>query len=123
MRNNHTLNHTLKKENVMEGINKTALLIVVLFSFVCCGLLVSGTVFAGEQKTCPIMKGNPIDKKVYTDSDGKRVYFCCAGCIDVFKKDPAKLMKEMESQGIELEKVAAVTEKKESSEGHEGHNH
>jgi hypothetical protein len=32
-------------------------------------------------------------------------------------------MKEMESQGIELEKVAAVTEKKESNDDHEGHNH
>ncbi|MCP4612591.1 MAG: DUF2959 domain-containing protein [Planctomycetes bacterium] len=37
--------------------------------------------------------------------------------------DIATLIKEMEAQGIELEKVAAATEKKESNEGHEGHNH
>ena len=107
----------------MKGIKKAALLFVVLFSFVCCGLFGSEPVQAGEQKTCPIMKGNPIDKKVYADHDGKRVFFCCGGCINTFKKDPAKLMKEMESQGIELEKVAAATEKKESNEDHESHNH
>ena len=107
----------------MKGTKKAALLLVVLFSFVCCGLFGSEQVQAGEQKTCPIMKGNPIDKKVYADSDGKRVFFCCTGCINVFKKDPAKLIKEMEAQGIELEKVAAATETKKSNDGHEGHNH
>ena len=28
------------------------------------------------QTTCPVM-GNPINKDIYADYSGKRVYFCC----------------------------------------------
>jgi YHS domain-containing protein len=54
------------------------------------------------QTTCPVM-GGKIDKKVFTDYDGKRVYFCCPGCIDTFKKDPAKYLKKMQEAGEEPE--------------------
>jgi YHS domain-containing protein len=47
-----------------------------------------------SQKTCPVM-GGPIDPKVYTDYQGKRVYFCCPSCIDDFKKDPAKYLAKL----------------------------
>lgn len=43
-----------------------------------------------EQKTCPIMDGNPINKAVYTEHEGKKVYFCCPACIKKFKADPEK---------------------------------
>ena len=39
------------------------------------------------QKTCPIM-GNPVNKEVFTEHKGKKVYFCCAGCIDKFNAKP-----------------------------------
>ena len=42
-----------------------------------------------EQTTCPIM-GNPINKELFVEYKGKKVYFCCAGCIDKFKEDPEK---------------------------------
>lgn len=42
-----------------------------------------------EQTTCPLM-GLPIDKNVYTEYKGKRVYFCCPGCIAGFKENPEK---------------------------------
>ena len=35
------------------------------------------------QKTCPVM-GGEINKETYSDYDGKRVYFCCPGCIGEF---------------------------------------
>ena len=60
---------------------------------------VSGTI---EQTTCPVM-GNPIDKNVSTDYNGKRVYFCCPMCIDKFKSEPEKYMKKMESEGVKLD--------------------
>ena len=41
------------------------------------------------QKTCPIM-GNPINKKIFIEHNGKKVYFCCPDCIDKFKADPEK---------------------------------
>lgn len=55
------------------------------------------------QTVCPVLAGN-IDKKVYVDYQGKRVYFCCKGCDAEFKKDPEKYMKKIQEQGINLEK-------------------
>jgi len=57
-----------------------------------------------KQTLCPVM-GGEINKELYSDHDGKRVYFCCAMCKPIFEKDPAKYIKEMEAKGIELEKV------------------
>ena len=59
---------------------------------------------AAEQTTCPVM-GGTINKHVYADYQGKRIYFCCAGCIETFQKDPEKYIKQMESAGVELEKT------------------
>ena len=53
------------------------------------------------QTLCPIM-GGKINKKVFADYKGKRVYFCCAGCISKFNKEPEKFVKKMEAQGIAL---------------------
>jgi YHS domain-containing protein len=58
------------------------------------------------QTSCPVM-GGQIVKTIYADHDGKRVYFCCAGCETKFKQDPAKYIKEMEEKGIVLAKTPA----------------
>lgn len=82
------------------------------------------TASAGKaQTTCPIMKGNPINRSIYVDHEGKRVYFCCAGCPETFKKDPEKYMEEFREQGIELEDAppAAGSGAPGSHEGHEMH--
>jgi YHS domain-containing protein len=47
------------------------------------------------QTICPVM-GGKISKNVYADFEGKRVYFCCKGCIPEFNRDPAKYMKKLE---------------------------
>jgi YHS domain-containing protein len=72
---------------------------------------VSSPIFAADasgkgtpQTLCPIL-GGKIDKKVYVDYKGKRVYFCCASCKDDFNKDPDKYIKQMEDKGITLEKA------------------
>jgi len=46
------------------------------------------------QTVCPVM-GGPIDKSFYTDYEGRRVYFCCQACVDAFKKDPQKYLKNL----------------------------
>ncbi|HNS22154.1 MAG TPA: efflux RND transporter periplasmic adaptor subunit [Sedimentisphaerales bacterium] len=43
-----------------------------------------------EQKTCPVMEGNPIDPSIFVEYKGKRVYFCCRGCDKKFLADPEK---------------------------------
>lgn len=54
------------------------------------------------QTTCPVM-GGAIDKEQFVDVKGKRVYVCCAGCIDAVKKDPDKYLKKMADEGITVE--------------------
>ncbi len=48
-----------------------------------------------NQRLCPVMEGMPIDKNIYVDHDGKRVYFCCAGCVSAFEADPEKYMEKL----------------------------
>lgn len=66
--------------------------------------------FAGAQTTkkapaapttivCAVMGGKKLDiasatsKHMYADYKGKRYFFCCGGCPEAFKKDPAKYSK------------------------------
>ena len=56
------------------------------------------------QATCPVM-GGAINKELYVDYGGKRVYVCCQGCIAPIQKDPAKYIKALEEQGVTLEVV------------------
>jgi YHS domain-containing protein len=54
------------------------------------------------QSTCPV-QGGPIDKTLYVDCQGKRIYVCCAGCLNEVKKDPAKYIKKIEKAGQSVE--------------------
>lgn len=58
-----------------------------------------------EQTTCPVMEGGKINKKLYVDANGKRIYVCCGGCIAEVKKDPAKYIEKLEKAGVVLEKA------------------
>ncbi len=51
-------------------------------------------VHTAEQTACPIM-GTAIDKNVYTEYKGKKVYFCCAGCETPFLKSPEKYLSKL----------------------------
>ncbi len=42
-------------------------------------------------KICPV-EGGDIDPEVTVKHEGKTVAFCCAGCDETFKKDPAKYL-------------------------------
>lgn len=46
---------------------------------------------AGGQTMCPV-SGHEIDLAVYTEHEGKKVYFCCDACIEDFKKNPDKYL-------------------------------
>ncbi len=47
-----------------------------------------------EQTTCPVM-GGKINKNVFTEYKGKKVYFCCPGCDSKFKADPEKYISKL----------------------------
>jgi len=89
----------LKKENAMPKPKKFVLLTVMM-------LFAAGSVMvthlpaeAKSQTTCPVMGGN-IDKNIYADYQGKRIYFCCKGCDEEFKKNPEKYLKKLEVEGV-----------------------
>ena len=62
------------------------------------GTMVQNTVAAAgetiEQTICPVMK-NPIDKDVYVEYQGKKVYFCCEDCKETFAKNPEEYIKDL----------------------------
>lgn len=39
------------------------------------------------QVVCPVT-GKKLNKKMFTEADGRKVYFCCGGCVKKFEKDP-----------------------------------
>lgn len=47
-----------------------------------------------EQTICPVMKG-AINKNLFTEYKGKKVYFCCAGCKGKFEKEPEKYIAKL----------------------------
>jgi YHS domain-containing protein len=49
----------------------------------------------GKSAECPVMgsKFEVGDLTSVIDYEGKNYYFCCAGCPDMFRKDPEKYMK------------------------------
>ena len=57
------------------------------------------------QTRCPVM-GGAINREIYTDYHGMRIYFCCAGCDGEFKSDPEKYLAQMRAEGIEPEKLS-----------------
>jgi YHS domain-containing protein len=71
------------------------------------------------QQYCPIT-GEKIDKSVYVDYQGKRIYFCCAACKPAFLKDPEKVLKEMQDKGVVLEPSPAAETKPAPEQGGSG---
>jgi YHS domain-containing protein len=49
---------------------------------------------AAEQTTCPVM-GGAIDKTIFVEYKGKKVYFCCKGCPQTFLANPEKYLAKL----------------------------
>ena len=48
-----------------------------------------------EQTTCPVMDGNKINKNVFVEYKGKKVYFCCEDCKAKFLAEPEKYVAKL----------------------------
>ncbi|MHC1727482.1 MAG: YHS domain-containing protein [Syntrophobacteraceae bacterium] len=83
---------------------KFVVLFAVTFGLLSLGWGMAGVATAAPQTKCPVMSLK-VDDKTYVDYQGKRVRFCCPGCVDTFKKEPDKYMKKMEAEGVTLEKA------------------
>ncbi len=51
-------------------------------------------VAAVEQTLCPVLEGK-IDKNVFVEYKGKKVYFCCADCKAKFQAEPEKYIAKL----------------------------
>lgn len=91
-------------------MKKKTLIIVATAIVISLGI---GSALAQEavpnQKLCPVM-GSPINKDVFTDYNGMRIYFCCAGCDETFTSDPDTYLAKMKKAGVVLEKTP-ITQK------------
>jgi hypothetical protein len=59
---------------------------------------------AKPQTKCPIT-GNPIDKTLFVDAEGFRIYLCCKGCVDKVTADPKAAIAKIRANGEEPAKV------------------
>jgi YHS domain-containing protein len=80
-------------------------LVLVLFTFIGCKKKSEPTTKApveveetvesvSEQKTCPVM-GGAINKDLYVEYRGEKVYFCCKGCEKTFLDNPEKYLSKL----------------------------
>lgn len=63
-------------------------------------LSVSGIAFVWGQpildnSICPVLQDEPVDREIFTDYSGKRVYFCCQRCLTKFLSNPDKYLKKL----------------------------
>ena len=86
-----------------------------MFGYIVCAAVVIGLVAVGcgktetpppdveaiAQKICPV-EGNPINKDFFAEHEERKIYFCCAACIETFKNDPGKYIKKVDE---DLKKV------------------
>jgi YHS domain-containing protein len=94
------LKSVLHKEKVMKKL--ISFLIILSIS-------ISIFAFAEEinlkpQTVCPEL-GGKINKKIYMDYQGQRVYFCCPPCKEAFQKEPDKYLEKLSEDKVQLEAV------------------
>ncbi len=46
------------------------------------------------QVACPV-QGGKVNKDLYVDYQGQRVYFCCQECLPIFNKNPERYLLKM----------------------------
>ncbi len=72
-----------------------------------------GVLFENIQSKCPVSGEALEDSAVFTDFEGRRIYFCCSKCEKSFKADPQKFLKKMDA--------AADKKAEPMKEEHKGH--
>ncbi len=78
-----------------------------------------GVLFENIQTTCPVSGEELEDKSIYTDYEGRRIYFCCKNCRGKFNADPQKYLSAMDTPA----KKEMKKKMKDMNDEHKGHNH
>ncbi|HEX3018972.1 MAG TPA: hypothetical protein VHP36_01660 [Chitinispirillaceae bacterium] len=62
------------------------------------------------QRACPVM-GGKVDKSLFVDYEGKRIYVCCKQCQETFRKNPQAYIKKIEEAGQIADKIPQTIKK------------
>jgi YHS domain-containing protein len=90
----------------MKKIKSLILALALALMVAGAGVAVKAEAPAKPQTVCPV-RGDPINKEVFIDYKGNRIYFCCPSCEDTFKKDAEKYLQKMKDEGVTVEKTPA----------------
>jgi YHS domain-containing protein len=55
------------------------------------------------QSVCPVSGMELMNKELFVEADGKKIYICCADCVSKVKEHPAKYAKVIAERGEFLE--------------------
>lgn len=80
----------------------------------------AGVLFENIQTTCPVSGKELKEKMVFTDYEGRRVYFFCEDCIPKFEKDPQKFLTALDQPA---EKTESKMEMPKDEHDHSAHDH
>ncbi|KMQ49871.1 hypothetical protein CHISP_3224 [Chitinispirillum alkaliphilum] len=64
------------------------------------------------QQTCPVMD-REIDKDLYVEQDGKRIYVCCQSCVEIVENDFEKYLEVIKESDEEVEVIETAHAAKE----------
>ena len=93
------------KTKLVIALILTGLLVVALIALTACKKKsepapseqieeIAAELKAVEQTICPVMEG-PIDKNIFTEYKGKKVYFCCDACKQKFEEKPEEYLAKL----------------------------
>lgn len=74
-------------------------------------------IISKPQTTCPV-SGKPIEKKMYADYKGKRIYVCSPACLVQVKKNPRKYIQKLAEMGQGVETVLFADDNKKPAKKH-----
>lgn len=77
----------------------------------------SGVRFENNQSVCPV-SNEPLEKEIFVDFEGRRVFVCCDKCVKMFEKDPARYITLLTSASAEDK-----SENKPAKPASDGHSH
>jgi YHS domain-containing protein len=98
-----SVSKTITERKLLMCTLKTFCISTVFSAFLLLSVAVGA--FAAAQTTCPVMGGTIVNKELFADYKGERVYFCCMACPEQFAKDPEKYIKKLKEMGQEPEKI------------------
>lgn len=59
----------------------------------------------GQPQTVDVFSGKPVNRNVFADRDGERLYFCCDESKKMFQANPQATLQKIHAKSIILEKT------------------